>query len=211
MGLKIWSEFLPEARLVVADCPDILIESYLRLSAIELCSRSKSLTFDMPAFDTEAGTSTYALAPSAETEMVQIIDGAIDGDPLDTVRRDELVRVSKWPAEIGTPSRFMVINGNRDVLLWPTPDAAYRVSLTLAVKPTLDATGVEEWFADMARGTIISGALAPLLALPKRAWSDPSLSVYHQGLFENGVISARAFAEKSGTRAPLRTKTYGRA
>ena len=210
MALKVWSELLPEARLNVAGCPDPIIEHYLRSAAIDLCVRSKALRFEMPAFDTEAGAPFYTLAPAAETEAVQIVDATVDGEPLDPVRRDELARVSKWPAESGTPTRFMMIEGNRSVLLWKTPDVALPIVLLLAVKPTLSATGIDSAFSDMFGDVITAGALATLFALPKKDWSDGNLSTYHKGIFETGVIRARAFAEKDGTRAPLRTTAYGR-
>jgi len=213
MALKVWAELMPEARLNASGCPDPVIEHYLRAAAIDLCARSKALTFEMPAFDTVAGNAVYALAPAAETQTVQIAEVTVNGTAIDPIGRDELAQMSQRPGERDTPTRFMMYAGDRSVLLWKTPDGVYSVVLTLAVKPSLTATGIEAWFSDAFGDVIIAGALAALLALPGRSWTSGDLSSYHKDFFESGVIKARAFAEKDGARsprAPLRTTRYGR-
>lgn len=210
MALKAWSEFLSDARLHLPDCPEPVIEHHLRKAAIELCARSKRLRVGLPAFSTEAETAAYVLDPGEGLGIVEIITASVDGDPIDPAIESEIASISGWQDETGTPDQYFMID-DATVRLWKTPDAAYSVKIAVAVKPSLDATGVETWFADRYRNSIVSGALALLMAIPEKRWSNPTLALYHGGLFEAGVTAATAEAIKSGTSAPLRTVRYSRA
>lgn len=210
MAAKLWPAFYPDILMIVPGCPNVVVDHHLRRSAIELCSRSKRLTTDMPAFNTVAGTPTYALVPGTGMETVQVMQAAIDGEPIDPVRRAEVARIDDWATDTDTPTRFLMSGDDETVRLWKTPNAEYAVELTLAVKPDLTATGIEKWFGDEYNTPIVSGALSSLLALPKREWTDGALSVYHADIFEKGVLKATADADKDGTGAALRTSRCGR-
>ena len=58
---------------------------------------------------------------------------------------------------------------------------------------------------------MVSGAVAALMAIPEKRWTNPNLALYHGGLFDSGIRAAIAEAIKSGTSAPLRTVRYGKA
>ena len=211
MSIQSWSAFYPDILLFVPNCPEFLVDRFLRKAAIDISSKSKRLKFDMDPFDTEAGVATYDLYPDASTETLMILDGSIDGEPLEPVRRDELARRTGWSSESGKPSKYLMGPDDETVRLWPTPDAVFSVSLTLALNPTQTSTGIESWFATRYRDGIISGALASLLALPKQVWSDAGLALFHSNKFQAEIRTACAESDKDGTRAPLRTAIYNRA
>lgn len=211
MALKAWHEFYPDVLTSVRGCPQPTVDHHLRRAAIELCTRSRRLKLDMPAFNTVAGTAEYALAPGAGMETVQIIDAAVDGVPIDPVRRAIASTMTDWSTDQGRPSLYLMSGNDETVRLWKTPDAVYAVTLTLAIKPDQAAVGIEDWFGDRYNDTIAAGALARLMALPKKVWTNPDLALYHNERFEAGVSRACAEAIKDGTSAPLHTKKYGRA
>ena len=209
MAALPWSAFYPDVLVHVKGCPLPLVDHHLRAAAIDLCQRSRRFKVDMAAFNTVAGTPTYALAPGAGMETVVILDASIDGMPVDPATRAELSSVVDWATETGEPSKYLMDGDDETVRLWKTPDAAYRVALTLAVKPAEASTGIEQWFADRYRRTIARGALAELLAIPKSPWTDMEMAGLRFEQFEAGVRAAEGQALKDGTNAMLRTTRYG--
>lgn len=211
MSAVPWSNFYPDVILYVERCPYPLLDQHLRNAVIELCSESQRYKFEMPPFDTVAGTPDYTLEPGDDMETVCIIDAAVDGAPIDPVTRDELASGIDWTIDSGKPSKYLMVDDDETVRLWKNPDAVYSVALTLAIKPNNAATGIEQWFADRYRRTIAAGALSTLLLVPKRPWTDLDLAAVFDGKFRDGIRTATAQADKDGTAAPLRTTRYGRA
>ena len=209
MALAAWSTFYPDVLIHVQGCPLPLVDHHLRAAAIDLCKRSKRLKFDMPAFDTEADTPTYALAPGDGMETVSILDASVGGKPIDPATRAELATGDDWATETGEPSKYLMDGDDETVRLWKVPDGVYSVALTLAIRPSEAATGIEEWFADRYRRTIARGALAELLAITKKPWTDLDAAGFRAQQFETGVREAEAHGLKDGTSAPLRTVRYG--
>lgn len=211
MAEAAWSTFYPDVLIHVPGCPLPLVDHHLRAATIDLCQRSKRLKFDMPAFDTVAGQPTYALSPGTKMETVSILAAAVSGELIDPATRAELSIGDDWSTETGQPTKYLMDGDDETVRLWKMPDGVYPVTLTLAIKPSESATGVEQWFADRYRRTIARGALAELLALPKQAWTDLPMAAIRFEQFEAGVRSAEAQGIKDGTSAPLRTTRYGSA
>lgn len=211
MAEAAWSTFYPDVLIHVPGCPLPLVDHHLRAATIDLCQRSKRLKFDMPAFDTVAGQPTYPLSPGTNMETVSILSAAVSGRLIDPATRAELSIGDDWSTETGEPTKYLMDGDDETVRLWKIADAVYPVTLTLAIKPSESATGVEQWFADRYRRTIARGALAELLALPKQAWTDLPMAAIRFEQFEAGVRSAEAQGIKDGTSAPLRTTRYGSA
>lgn len=211
MAEVAWSTFYPDVLVHVPGCPLPLVDHHLRAATIDLCQRSKRLKFDMPAFDTIADQPTYALDPGTGMETVLILDAAVDGKLIDPATRAELSIGDDWSTETGQPTKYLMDGDDETVRLWKIPDGVYSVTLTLAIKPSESATGVEQWFADRYRRTIARGALAELLSLPKRQWTDVQMAAIRLEQFEAGVRSAEAQGLRDGTGAPLRTTRYGNA
>lgn len=211
MAEVAWSTFYPDVVIHVPGCPLPLVDHHLRAATIDLCHRSKRFKFSMPAFDTEADVPTYALSPGTGMETVRILDAAIDGKLIDPATRAELVAGDDWSTETGPPTKYLMDGDDETVRLWKVPDGVYSVTLTLAIKPSEAATGVEQWFADRYRRTIARGALAELLAIPNQSWTNLPMAAIRLEQFEAGVRSAEAQGLKDGTSAPLRTTRYGMA
>lgn len=207
MPLKAWSAFLPDARTSLPECPDPLIEHYLREAAIEFCSRSKRLKSDGIVFETESGKATYELDAGETLNVIDIVSASINGKPIGAMLGTDLTDQDK--TETGEP--FCALLEETNVVRFvKVPDNIYSVEMTLSVAPSDEAEGVETWIADQYRRVIVSGALAQLMILPERRWTNAALSVFHSDKFEEGVRSAVADCIKSGTSAPLRTKKVSR-
>lgn len=211
MAALPWSTFYPDVLVHVKGCPLPLVDHHLRAAAIDLCQRSRRFKVEMTAFATVANTPTYALVPGTDMETVAILAASVGGKPIDPATRTELATVVDWATETGEPSRYLMDGDDETVRLWKMPDATYAVAITLAVKPSEAATGIEQWFADRYRRIIACGALAELLAMPQSPWADLPMAGLRAEQFEAGVRAAEGQALKDGTNAPLRTTTYGRA
>ncbi len=211
MSQVAWSAFYPDVMINVENCPEFTVDRFLRRAAIEICSQSKRLKFAMDPISTIAGHPTYDLDPDSGTDTVSILDCTLDDKPLDPIRRDEIARFRDWTTEQRKPTKYLMDVDDETVRFWRIPDAIYQVQITLSLKPSQTAAGIEAWFADRYRDAIVSGALAGLHAIPKQVWSDAGLALFHDGRFQAGIRKACADADKDGTRAPLHTKKYGSA
>lgn len=69
-------------------------------------------------------------------------------------------------------------------------DSKSLLSLDVSLSVTQNSLECPMFIYDQYYSTILSGALAGLQAMPGKAWSEPSMVVYHKQLFDQGVIEA---------------------
>lgn len=210
--LTPWADFYPDILPSVNACPLPMVDHYLRQSARALCTQSRRLKVAC-GLATEKEVPTYALDVDAgvnpEVDVVKVLACAIDGMALSTTTQHSLKRVAGWERQCGQPEHFYLVENDRTLRLWRTPNAVYEVSLMLCLKPGMKAQGIESWFADLYRTPIVSGALSALMMLPKKEWSDANLAMFHDELFTRGVIAATADALRDGVLFPMRTRQAG--
>lgn len=98
-----------------------------------------------------------------------------------------------WSAMVGTPQGFTIQVPSQFILV-PMPDTSYpnSIQMTLSLKPTRAATGMEQWVMDKYRDELASGALSRLLIMLQKPWSNPQLGEFYKQRFETGINNAAA-------------------
>jgi hypothetical protein len=196
--MKALSLFTPMVALHTPGAPDILIEHYVRQSAIQFCNRTKIVKEALDA--EEIGAEGLYDLPS-NTVAVELV--YVDGEPIGPVSEDQLrVDSGNWKTRTGKPTHY--VSSLTQLRLYPLPDETVQVEVTVASRPSMTSASLadvlyNEWFE-----AIVSGAIMSITTLPGQAYSNPDVAKYHRALFEDHVVSAQAKALKQTGYAPLR-------
>lgn len=103
----------------------------------------------------------------------------------------------------GTPLSITQISPDKYVVLPMPDDQAYTIRMFYALKPTRNASGMDEAVMDELEQIITHGALQQLLVMPKVVWNDNTLASYHARQYLSLVNERRARANMNANRASL--------
>ena len=186
MATVLWEDIHPLILPDVPGCPVPSIDTALAATAADFCARThiwrETLDFDI-AVD---GVAEYDVSGSAVIESV--LWATLGGDSLEHV--DPRYLAPNQMTDSGKPKMFWVVNDTA-VRLFPIPDARYQLDITVALKPSRAATGIEDWIYESYVEPIVSGAIWRLARTPGKAWSNPETAMYHHRLYEQGITAAR--------------------
>lgn len=196
------SAFLPFVLPEVPGCPGPLAEQRVLTACIDFCERTNYWRYESDPMPMEADLDEYEVDIPSGSQLVTIIDPInFNGKKIYSTTKEQLDKNENddWQDKQGdTPNSYY--NKSLGVFRpvpYPETTISDAIKLDLALKPLPTATTVEDFLFNEFFQTIADGALAKLFALPKKAWSDPSLSVYHAGMFDDAVSEATTKA-KSG-------------
>jgi hypothetical protein len=102
-----------------------------------------------------------------------------------------------------TPCSITQISPDKYVVLPLPDDQVYTMRLFYALKPTRNASGMDETIMDELEQVIAHGALQQLLVMPKVVWNDNTLASYHARQYLSLVNERRARANLNNSRASL--------
>jgi hypothetical protein len=201
--MKPWSDFYDLVMPGLPGCPFMMVDNALRQAAIVFCEQSLAWRFHHPAVSVMAGTAEYAFIPPAGTTVHCITHAALNGKEIEFRAGESAITIRNWRNQSGTP--LYVLGGATAATLVPVPDAAGMLAMTVALKPSASSGGIDDALFNEFREPIIHGALAQLLYLPKKPYTNAQLATYHQQQFSIGTAAAGVRVARSYTRAPLRT------
>jgi hypothetical protein len=105
----------------------------------------------------------------------------------------------------GNPNVLTQIDPEHFILI-PVPVAVTSVTLTVALKPTRDATkGPDFLFNDYYEG-ICAGAKGRLMLMKGKPWTDPQAAALHIGLFNEKITEANVRRSKAFGRGKVRVQ-----
>lgn len=204
------SSFLPYIVPYAPGVPRTVAQAKLLDAAIEFCERTLYMRQTLAAVDLVLDVDSYTLAPPADHDVVMATSLIVNGNPIGPAAEERLDSIDAyWRTGIsGTPSAWYqptptTIKFNR------IPDATVTGGLLveIAVKPTRDATTVDdELYTDWVE-RLAAGALWRLLSMRGVEWADENLSHNLYGPKWNAVITeGKARAAMGKTRAPTYAK-----
>ena len=111
---------------------------------------------------------------------------------------------ANWPTEAGTPLYYLQ-EGLESVRLVPYPSASLVGALVMKVslRPSVAATGIDTTIWERYIDEISCGALAKLMVMPDKPWTNVAQAGYYGGMFEAAKDTARLKAFKGYTRARI--------
>jgi hypothetical protein len=201
--MKLWSDFydllLPDA----PGCPLVAAGFAVRQSAIAFCEQSLAWRYVHPDIAVLAGTAEYAFIPLTGAAVHTIIYAELDGKQIRSDVGEGDIKINDWRNTPGVPE--YVLSGSTSMRLVPEPNASHTLKLIVALKPTFDATGIDDEIFAEYREAIIHGALAKLMLSPKKPYSNPTLAQFHQQQSVIKTGQAGIKVARNFTRAPLQT------
>lgn len=207
MAIKTWTKMLDDIAPDLPQCPIPLIEHHLRKATISLCNDAGVYRVDCDAMDVTSGEGEQDLDLPTQTELVDVVEMTLDGQPILPATTAQLsAKSSAWRTDTGTPTNFYGTGGDT-VRLYPTPDANISAKLyaTVQVRPTENADGVEAWVFRKYGDGIVAMASAELKAMKDKPWSDPGKVQLLATIYERTKADAVSDGVRSHTNAARRT------
>lgn len=198
-----WSALTPRILIETPRCSIPLAEQSVLDAAIDFCDRSFIYQIDHAAIDGVANTGEYAWAPGTNLKVVRPEVVWYDKKPLTPKTRDELATLyAYWPDQVGTPLYF-VQEKLEKLILVPKPAANLTggILAKVSVRPSRNATDIDDAIYDRYMDAIVNGAKARLFWMEGQAWSNAEKAAACQGLFEAAADRARLAMFKGMGRA----------
>lgn len=219
----LYRELRSELLRVAPEAPLSLVVDLLRESSRDLFNRS------------HAWRETYDITLVNGQAEYDVLDSTITGIPYTIADAAFEVEVASWKcvmynnqevvhrtkdkiAAVGdatTQSRFWGYTNptGSTIRLMGTPTSVEDTQLltvTVALKPARERSMI--WSDDMVdkyKDTIVSGALARLLKIPRMPWKDLALSAHYEALFREGCDDANNQGQTASSRRVVRITGYG--
>lgn len=167
-----------------AGCPELVLERHLRNVVNELCSTAQIYRVTLQ-FNTAKGVADYPLSLPTDTRLEAVKYVVYDERLLQYVPARESVGFDN-----GHPVNYTVDHAGVLKLL-PTPVEDGRpVICEVAVKPTRNATGVDEYFFDAYFDAIYHGTLSRVFSMPNEAWYNRNRAVEHFAAYNEHALDA---------------------
>lgn len=177
---KQWADFYRYVQPFVPGCPEAEIDRHLQDAAADFCARSEVWKYDIYPSPTVAAVSDYEIDVPSMSAMENSITLFVDGFRLRRMSDLDIARAHDAPT--AAPRAYSVLE-DASIRLYPTPDGVYTYSGYCVLKPTLAATGVENFIFETHGRDIACGAVASLTAIPNKEWSNPLLAGEYRAKF----------------------------
>ena len=185
---KTWANFLPYVQPHVPGCPEIVVNTHLQEAAAEFIGRSELWRFDIESDFTSKNTSDYEIDVPNGAVLENILTLFVDGSAAKRVT-DRHYQASNT-TENSAPSSFSIYQDNQ-IRFFPTPDRKYTFEGVGVLKPSLSATGVEDFIFETHGRSIACGAIWRLAIIPGKEWSNPEVAMYYKSEFYKHMDAAK--------------------
>lgn len=198
---KAWADFYDFVLPEVPGVPTAEADHIIRDAAIDFYDRSGVVVSALSAITIVPGTHTYTLTPASGYD-VKRIDELMYGDVrLYPVSNAQLAQMFlNWQTIDGAPQYYL-----QETLvsfrLVPRPDPDLTFSDTIVprivVAPTRSATQItEDWVFNKWAEGIGYGAIARLMRMQQKPWSNPERALLFEGLYRRVLGEARNSADR---------------
>lgn len=198
-----WRDFLPETMRLCPSAPRVVALNQIKEACIDFFHRSRCWRVDLAPAVVPVSTTTFAPAPPLATEVVDIMSAQWNGQPITIKSRQELDdEFGGWrsllPAE---RPQMLTLTTERTMRLIPMNTAAGTLDVYAAIKPSRDATGINDAQFSEHVETIAMGAAYRLLMMPDKAWTNFELAAERMNAFRDGIRKARNLAKRGYARS----------
>lgn len=197
--MKSLSSFMSRILPHVAGCPDTVAQEALLDTAIEFCEKTLVVRQTLDPLDTVAGALEYPLdAPSQQTVILPI-SVWFKTRLLQPAAADNIRNVQAYSTEVvdftevqGEPVQYFWTS-NETIGLYPLPEETESSTLVVraALKPTREATQLENVLFDDWLDVLVAGTLARLHFMKDQPWGSADRALIRSREFRAGVQRAR--------------------
>ena len=171
-------------------CPEPLAEQVIVDTAIEFCDKTLALRYESDAVFTVADRRTYDIEVPSGHVLSRILHARIGDQELKSMPVEQLPTGRSYSAK---PNTFYITQGQfeRQLNLFPMPDDAYTVNLSLAIKPAFGSTQLADDLYDYWLEAIVAGTLSRLKQIPDQPFTDLAGATYYGQRFWAQCNNAR--------------------
>jgi len=200
----------------VPGCSLPLIVQHVRTAAIQTCERTLAWRYEQPAFNLTPGKYAYTYNKPTDADVHAVMHVALnENEALSPITLDQATELYPGWVRASTTAQDIADNGGQprfitqvspsqyNVLPPPNADKTYTLRMIYALKPSRDASEMDEGVMNQLEEAIVSKTLQDLLVLPGTSWSDRELASYHAKQFIARVSEQRAQANLGRVRASL--------
>lgn len=223
-----YDELLPYVLPDVPGCSEPLAIQSIRTAVIRFCEEAKILKRTLAAVPLIVDEPRYEIIAPTGYDWADVTFVLIDGKPIVGTSEDymglawqdagEWQRVfTSWQGcccdgrsegwregKQQRPQAYYIDRDGGDFIRLvgiPTEGSdAFTLQLKLALKPTFNSTAVEDFVISDYFEILAQGALARLLAMPKKQWSDLNAAAINATKYNDGVGTVRNDALRSFVR-----------
>ena len=199
-------ELAPHVLPWVPTCPEPLMIQYLRQAVIEFCRRTRSWrseeVYRLISADQDINLVTCCDSVIHEIERVRYRedDQSAWQHPLQPAAFEE---VDDWQGSEATPVMFTQRIPNT---LRVCPFTTGEIKVTMYLKPDQMAQTIPDYIVEQYPDVIAAGALAKLMLLPGRDFTEPNQSMMYQAMFDEACDRHFRDNLRGQQRARVRTK-----
>jgi len=173
--------------LEVPGCSTAIMLHQLKLALRRFCEETEIWREDLASIDIEEDEDEYILTSVYDADIARIIDVRVNTEDGVTNGDDgALISPSRYEYD---PQTYTLTLG------WePSDDVTDGLDVKVVLLPchTIDDAGMEETFINRWYEPIYAKALADLLKMPSKKWTNPELAGHYQSEYYRGVARARA-------------------
>lgn len=214
MAVDIKTVAARKLRISVPEAPWPVLRDALLSSARDFCRRTYAWRA-VNEIDTTPNSYAYYAFLDTVADVVDfvLITNTTTGNEIKKKTPQQIVSEhgADLLTKVGEPE-FAYLTGlvKNGVAFAPIPDDVYRIHLEFAVIPLADNTpGLDDQLWTHYETPIIHGAMANLLEIPDKSWSDPRRAAYHRAEFEAAIPIAKSRAADGNMTGVVRKVRYG--
>lgn len=202
-----YSDWLNDVHPDVPGCPRVVAIDAIRQTVIRFCQESMLWRYNMEPLITQIGVREYELDYPLDTRVVSVRAMAWKGRNLDEKSADVLdAENPSWRTRKGSPDAYVFANPNT-ILLSHEPQAQESLSATLVLKPAQTSQACGDILFEEYRKEIAAGAIAMLMLMPKKPWTDYELAAQKESVFLTATEKAKVRASSAfGRRVRRRVR-----
>ena len=203
--MKPISDFFPRMLPYLPGCSEPLAAQAVLDAAIAFCEDTQAVREQLDSFTTSAGVGAYELDTPSQQQVARVFDVVVDGRPMAAIAAEDVGPASE---AIGSPMAFYTTRYGSEFLLhlFPTPDGAYNVQVRAALRPTRNATQLEDDLFNLWSDAVLAGAMARVMAIPGQPFSDPAGSAGYSMAATRATNKARVEGNFGRVRAGMRVR-----
>jgi hypothetical protein len=188
-------------------CSEPLVNQVLVSSAIDFAESSLVLRQNLDSFKTVAGVTQYDLdPPTANHDIDRVMSVAIDGRELSPglyeATRNDMPTAQAKPRGFFTDRTDNVLT----LKLSPPPDSKYTVVVAVNLRPSMNATQLDDDLFNMWSDAVASGAIARAMQIPDQPFTNFARAQQLMDSVARQINSARIDGNYGSIRGSMRVR-----
>lgn len=190
----------------VPGCPEPTAEQALLDTAIEFCEKTLVLRQELDVIVTRDGLGQFDLDPPTDQHAIaRVVSVTFDGRPLKGAFPDDTYALD---TNTGNPRIYYTRRTDNEFTLnlYPVPDSRKRVITTVALRPTRNATEIDDDLYNYHADALVHGAVSRLTVIPNQPFTDLAYASASLAMFRDDMARAKIDGYQGRTVGTSRVK-----